>query len=956
MHSSSRWLVFFCSSALLLAQPALRLKVHVPANPGIRAPGENPIVRGGRLPRLTPTHVIVQFDQPPTAGALDALKARGAVLLQNVPDNGVLVLMNDTMARDGALDGLGIRSARRLESGEKLSPLITGDNSSAATGYYLVEFHPDVDPNVARRLILTAGLELRENPDLLRRHLLVHIPNSGNARATLESLASQDQVAYIFPAAANLAAGTPVNVCGGALTVLGPIGQIIATNGDGWDGPGLNAATLNYVFQQVTAQLPAGVPQSEILRAMAEWAKVIQITWQPGTDSLGNRTVNIFWATGDHGDGFPFDGPGGVVAHTFYPAPPNPEPLAGDLHLDDAESWHVGTQVDVFSVALHELGHALGLGHSDNPNDVMYPYLKLVSTLADGDKTAILSMYAAQTGVVPPPGPLALTINPPPVTTTAAAISLTGTVTGGSGSPTVTWTSSSGASDGSSISGSNWVISSLPLAIGVNTIVVTVADGTGSVSHVVSITRQGVVAGPLALTINVPPATTTSATISLSGTVTGGSGSPSVTWMTSTGASDGSSINGDTWTILSIPLAMGVNTITVTATDATGSTSHIVSVTRTVAPPPGPLVLTINTPLATTADATISLSGTVTGGSGSPSVHWITNTGASDGSTISGGNWAILSIPLAIGVNTITVTALDATGSVSQAVTVTRTVTMPPGPLVLTINAPLSPTTAATMSLTGTVTGGSGAPAVSWTNSMGAFDGSSISGSNWIISNIPLAIGLNTITVTAADATGSVSHVVSVTRTVNPPPGPLVLTIDAPPSPTTAATMSLTGTVTGGSGGPAIRWTNSMGASDGASISGSNWVISNIPLAIGVNTITVVAADATGSVSRTVSVTRTAIPPPGGTDTSGPALTITYPSSTSLATTLASLTFQGFASDPSGVSSVTFSTNTGRAGTASGTTAWSVAIPLLVGSNQVIIRAYDTLGNMSWRSVIVTRR
>ena len=860
MHSSSRWLAFLCSNVLLLAQPSLRLKVPVPANPEVRMAGENPIVRGSRLPRLTPTHVILQFDQPPTAGALEVLRARGAVVLQDVPDNGVLVLMNNTVA----LDGLGIRSALRLDPLQKLSPLITRDTATATSGDYLVEFHPDVDPNVARRLILSAGLELRENPDLLRRHLLVHTPNASDVQAKLEPLASQDQVAYIFPAAANLAAGTPVNVCGGALTVLGTIGQIIATNGDGWDGPGLNAATLNYVFQHVTAQLPAGVPQSEILRAMAEWAKVIQITWQPGTDSLGNRTVNIFWATGDHGDGFPFDGLGGVIAHTFYPAPPNPEPLAGDLHLDDAESWHVGAQVDVFSVALHELGHALGLGHSDNPNDVMYPYLKLVTTLADGDKTAILSMYAAQTGVVPPPGALTLTINPPPATTTATAISLTGTVTGGGGSPTVTWTSSSGASDGSSISGSNWVISSLPLAIGVNTIVVTATDGTGSVSHVVSITRQGVVAGPIALTINVPPATTTSATISLSGTVTGGSGSPTVTWITSAGASDGSSINGDSWTILSIPLAMGVNTITVTATDATGSASRIVSVTRTVAPPPGPLVLTINTPPATTTDATISLSGTVIGGSGSPSVHWITNTGASDGSTISGDNWAILSIPLAIGVNTITVTALDATGTVSKAVSVTRMITAPPGPLVLMINAPLSPTTAATMSLSGTVTGGSGAPAVSWTNGMGAFDGSSISGSNWIISNIPLAIGLNSITVTAADATESVSHVVSVTRT--------------------------------------------------------------------------------------------AIPPPVGTDTAGPALTIAYPSSTSIATTLSSLTFRGTAADPSGVASVTFSTNTGRSGTTSGTTAWSVAIPLLVGTNQVIIRAYDAIGNMSWRSVIVTRR
>jgi hypothetical protein len=85
-------------------------------------------------------------------------------------------------------------------------------------------------------------------------------------------------------------------------------------------------------------------------------------------------------------------------------------------------------------------------------------------------------------------------------------------------------------------------------------------------------------------------------------------------------------------------------------------------------------------------------------------------------------------------------------------------------------------------------------------------------------------------------------------------------------------------------------------------------------------------------------------------------LTITYPSTTSLATTLASLTFKGTALDRSGIASVTWSTNTGGAGTASGTAQWTATIPVLVGSNQVIIRATDTAGNMSWRSVVVMRK
>src|SRR5437773_10339222 len=112
LMQSSHWLIFLCSNALLLAQPALRLKVHAPANPRDTTAGENPLLRGGGLPRLTPTHVIVQFDRPPPADALDALRTRGAVVLQNVPDNAVLVSMNGTMALNGVLDDLGIRSAR----------------------------------------------------------------------------------------------------------------------------------------------------------------------------------------------------------------------------------------------------------------------------------------------------------------------------------------------------------------------------------------------------------------------------------------------------------------------------------------------------------------------------------------------------------------------------------------------------------------------------------------------------------------------------------------------------------------------------------------------------------------------------------------------------------------------------------------------------------------------------
>lgn len=341
-------------------------------------------------------YVKLHFTSRPTADQVRLLRRHGVRVVAFSPPNSLLAGLPAGFDADQIPDLL---DQHEPQAADKMGPLTTQLVSGASADEAVLvfaEFYDGVAGDQARRAAAEDGLTILARGGLPENVLLVRGPASA-----VKSLAGRNTVSLILNAPQRFAESQRDiirldNTAASLGDVTLPLYDI---QSPGWDGTGLGSASLKYYFGRTTDDASAPLVKAEIVRALNTWAAVVAITWTETSQAHRLKSIDLNWlSSGDMG--YPFDGPGGTLARSWYPSPPNPETLAGDIEFDDGDLWEIGNPgsgFDIYSVTLHESGHSLGLGHSENTGSVMYKYLwssTVYTSLTADDIAGIQSIYA----------------------------------------------------------------------------------------------------------------------------------------------------------------------------------------------------------------------------------------------------------------------------------------------------------------------------------------------------------------------------------------------------------------------------------------------------------------------------------------------------------------------------------------------------------------------------------
>ena len=170
--------------------------------------------------------------------------------------------------------------------------------------------------------------------------------------------------------------------------IFGPVSKKRLTSGNlSKDGNGAHGNRLNarrgttvgwwLDAESVPSDLPVAGVEKDLAKAFSVWGEPSGLSFSQVQDKHSAKIVINF---DDHTmkNAFIFDGPGGALA----------EATASSITFDESERWSLSggehkkrpaftwddQEFELLTIATHEIGHVLGLQHSDDAADVMSPY------------------------------------------------------------------------------------------------------------------------------------------------------------------------------------------------------------------------------------------------------------------------------------------------------------------------------------------------------------------------------------------------------------------------------------------------------------------------------------------------------------------------------------------------------------------------------------------------------
>ncbi len=165
-----------------------------------------------------------------------------------------------------------------------------------------------------------------------------------------------------------------------------------------------SSASISWSFATQTLPQDTGIPFSNVVgapyqgivaAAFDRWASVSGLTFSQVTDSASvpiRIGFDAFTRAGELGE-TDFRYAHGLLGTDTLIRLLDPASAAVALDASGAYSYDA-YGVTLFQVALHEIGHALGLGHTTDPTTIMFPYASSTNRdLAEGDVEGINTLY-----------------------------------------------------------------------------------------------------------------------------------------------------------------------------------------------------------------------------------------------------------------------------------------------------------------------------------------------------------------------------------------------------------------------------------------------------------------------------------------------------------------------------------------------------------------------------------